>query len=370
MIGVPALLDRGLFVSKYGGSVGGLYLIAGGIRVTIQISWIHFYLQATELWSLMKFFRKSRHLKTVIPHIYRSILHSKKIHLGFLCRCAMFYGSFSKVLPILIGKTNPHYQQWMRLLRSAGRKRSGLFLIEGEREALRAVSAGIPLEAMVFNQTAIASGKEKLLFNALQSASLHLEAMRAYVLSDALFRTLSVREHPDGILAVAKRIERSQETLQFKSDGLYVLTEGLEKPGNLGALLRSSEATAVDALLLADPQTDVFNPNVIRTSQGAVFQVPIYINTSEWFLEKIRASRLSLWAATPHAQRSFWECDFTHGGVFCIGNEARGLSDVWLQAATAVKIPMYGRSADSLNAAVAGTLLLYEARRQQTAKGA
>ena len=271
------------------------------------------------------------------------------------------------MLPIAIGKTNPHYRQWLRLLRSAGRKRSNLFLIEGEREVLRATAAKMALEAVVFNQTAMASGKGIAFFDALKSLLPKPEEIFACVLSDALFRTLSLREHPDGILAVARRVEKSCETLQLKADGLYILTEGLEKPGNLGALLRSAEATAVDALLLADPQTDIFNPNVIRASQGAVFGVKIYTDTSERFLKSIRASGLSLYAATPHATRSFWECDFTRGGVFCIGNEARGLSDIWIQEATAIKIPMYGQSADSLNAAVAGTLLLYEARRQQAA---
>ncbi len=268
--------------------------------------------------------------------------------------------------PISIGKTNPNYRQWVRLLRSAGRKRSNLFLIEGEREVSCALAANVPLEAMIFSETALSSGKEKLFFDASQSEPSHLEGVRTCVLSDALFRTLSLREHPDGILAVAKRFERSCETLRLNPNGLYLLTEGLEKPGNLGALLRSAEATAVDALLLADPQTDIFNPNVIRASQGAVFEVKIYTDTSERFLEKIRTSKLPLYAATPHATRSFWECDFTKGGVFCIGNEARGLSDFWIKEATAIKIPMYGRSADSLNAAVAGTLLLYEVRRQRT----
>ena len=269
--------------------------------------------------------------------------------------------------PIPIGKTNPHYRQWMRLLRSAGRKRSNLFLIEGEREVLRALAAKVPLEAIILSETAHSLGKEKLLSDALPSDILQAKEFYSYVLSDVLFKTLSLREHPDGILAVAKRVERSCETLQLKPNGLYVLTEGLEKPGNLGALLRSAEATAVDALLLADPQTDVFNPNVIRASQGAVFEVTTYTDTSERFLGSIRASELPLYAATPHATRSFWECDFTVGGVFCIGNEARGLSDFWIKEATAIKIPMYGQSADSLNAAVAGTLLLYEARRQRAA---
>lgn len=268
--------------------------------------------------------------------------------------------------PIPIGKTNPNYRQWVRLLRSAGRRRSDLFLIEGEREVSRALAASVPLEAMIFSETALSSGKEKLFSDASQSEPSHLKGVRTCVLSDTLFRTLSLREHPDGILAVARRVEKSCDTLKLKADGLYLLTEGLEKPGNLGALLRSTEATAVDALLLADPQTDVFNPNVIRASQGAVFEVTTYTDTSERFLERIRTSGLSLYAATPHATRSFWECDFTKGSVFCIGNEARGLSDFWIKEATAIKIPMYGRSADSLNAAVAGTLLLYEVRRQRT----
>lgn len=258
---------------------------------------------------------------------------------------------------VIGSSSNPHYQQWLRLLRSHGRKKSGCFLIEGKREISRAIEAKVSIECLIFHPTAYQTIQE-------ESTSI-LSHFPSYLLSDRLFQKLSVREHPDGFLGIAKRIDFSCTSLRWNPRGLYLLVEQLEKPGNLGALLRSAEATQVEALLLADPHVDPFNPNVIRTSQGAVFQVPIYQNTPAFFLQQIQAHSLSLWATTPHATQVYWDCDFTHGGVLCIGNEAHGLSPLWLTHATPIQIPMYGKSADSLNAAIAGSLCLYEARRQK-----
>lgn len=259
---------------------------------------------------------------------------------------------------VIRSSSNPHYQQWLRLLRSHGRKKSGFFLIEGKREISRAIEAKVSIECLVFNSAAYQTIQEEPLFSHFPS----------YLLSDRLFQKLSVREHPDGFLGVAKRIDCSCDHLHWEPNGFYLLVEQLEKPGNVGALLRSAEATQVEAVLIADPLVDPFNPNVIRASQGAVFQVPIYQNTAAFFLQQFQAHSLPLWATTPHATQTYWDCDFTHGGVLCIGNEAHGLSSLWLKHATPIQIPMYGKSADSLNAAIAGSLCLYEARRQRTLK--
>lgn len=259
----------------------------------------------------------------------------------------------------ITSRSNAHYKSWIHLLRSRERKKSGLFLIEGFRELSRALKAKVDLVELILTETAIAHSTTSEWLSALP------EKLISYVLPDDLFKTLSVREHPDGFLGVAQLKTSTADTWVPNPNGLYLLVERLEKPGNLGALMRSAEATAVDAVLIADPCVDLFNPHVIRASQGAVFQVPTYCQSADELLTRLNATRLALWAATPRAQRTYWDCDFTQGSVICIGNEASGLQPIWFERATPMVIPMYGQSADSLNASVAGTLCLYEAQRQR-----
>lgn len=259
----------------------------------------------------------------------------------------------------ITSRSNAHYKSWIHLLRSRERKKSGLFLIEGFRELSRALKAKINLIEVILSETASAHSTTAGWLGTLP------EKLTSYILPDDLFQTLSVREHPDGFLGVAQLKISTVDTWVPKLNGLYLLVERLEKPGNLGALMRSAEATAVDAVLVADPCVDLFNPHVIRASQGAVFQVPAYCQSTDELLTRLHATPLALWAATPHAQRTYWDCDFTQGSVICIGNEASGLQPIWFERATPMLIPMYGQSADSLNASVAGTLCLYEAQRQR-----
>ncbi len=262
---------------------------------------------------------------------------------------------------IISSRVNPKYKHLLQLSSSHGRKRQSEFLIEGFRELTRAISAGVQIEYAVFSQTFFQQSKAR---EALVSL---LNQDATIVLPDSLFARLSQREHPDGVLGVAKKWDCDFSQLRLQSNGLYLLVEGVEKPGNLGALMRSAEATGVDGIFIANPVVDVFNPNVIRTSQGAVFNLPIYWESSEYLLRLLKASSLHLFATTPHAQQAYWDCDLKSGCVICIGSEAYGLTQPWLQEAVPMLIPMYGNSADSLNAGVSATLCLYEARRQRRA---
>ena len=260
-------------------------------------------------------------------------------------------------------KENPTYKKLQHLASSRGRKKTGEFLIEGVRELSRALEASVKVDMVVLSQSAA----EKIdVLSAIKAAT---TKQNTCILPDALFQKISCRENPDGVMGVAKVWACDFTCLKLKHDGLYLLVEHLEKPGNLGALMRSAEATAVDGFFIADPAVDIFNPNVIRASQGAVFSLPIYWGSSTYLLDLFQQSKLQLLATTPHTKCTYWECDMTLGSVICIGNEAFGLSDLWMQAAKKILIPMYGHSADSLNAGVSGTLCLYEARRQRQSVG-
>ena len=260
-------------------------------------------------------------------------------------------------------KENPTYKKLQHLASSRGRKKTGEFLIEGVRELSRALEASVKVDMVVLSQSAA----EKI--DVLPAIKAATTKQNTCILPDALFQKISCRENPDGVMGVAKIWACDFTRLKLKHDGLYLLAEHLEKPGNLGALMRSAEATAVDGFFIADPAADIFNPNVIRASQGAVFNLPIYWASSAYLLDLFQQSKLQLLATTPHTKSTYWECDMTQGSVVCIGSEAFGLSDLWMQTAKKIVIPMYGRSADSLNAGVSGTLCLYEARRQRQGVG-
>jgi rRNA methylases len=261
---------------------------------------------------------------------------------------------------IISSKSNPKYKQLSQLHTAHGRKKYGLFIIEGQRELSRALLAKVPLEYGVFSSSAVEKSD-----NVTPEVQFWMRHPKTLILSDELFQKISLRESPDGFMGVAKIWNSDPSKITIRPDGLYLLVEKLEKPGNLGALMRSAEATGVDGLFIADPVVDIFNPHVIRTSQGAVFNLNITWDTSENLLKIFEKHALQLLATTPHTNTVYWDCDLSRGCVICVGSEAYGLTDLWMQKAQKVLIPMYGNSADSLNAAVAGTLCLYEARRQR-----
>ena len=258
---------------------------------------------------------------------------------------------------IISSKTNTNYKDLLALTTTRGRKKSERFIIEGKRELSRALKANISILFFVFSESATK--------NEAIAESLGSHFSQAMILSDELFTKLSMRENPDGVMGVAKTWISDLSQCKLNPNGLYLLAEGLEKPGNLGALMRSAEATQVDGFFIANPLVNIFNPNVIRASQGAVFNLNIYWDTSANLFQFLKNTGLQMIATTPHTDLTYWDCDMKKGSVICVGSEAFGLSELWLNNAKKVIIPMYGQSADSLNANISGTLCLYEARRQR-----
>ena len=183
-------------------------------------------------------------------------------------------------------------------------------------------------------------------------------------LSEAAFKVLSYRENPDGIIAVAERQEKRLTDLKLPKDALVVVVEGLEKPGNLGALLRTADGVGAHALFVTGRGTDLENPNVVRSSMGSVFSLPTLAVNSAELLSWLLREQFLLIATTPHTDTLYWDADLTGRTAILLGAEHSGLSPAWLATGQPVRIPMQGR-ADSLNVATAGALLLYEALRQR-----
>lgn len=183
-------------------------------------------------------------------------------------------------------------------------------------------------------------------------------------LGEAAFRKIAYRRHPDGVLAVAVARATVLDSLDLPDDPLVLVVEGIEKPGNLGAMLRTADGAGVDAVVVADPATDPYNPNVVRASQGALFTVPLAVAGADATARWLKAQSLRVVSASPGAGTPPWQIDLVGGVAVVIGSEHAGLSPTWGDAAT-VGIPMRG-AADSLNAATAAAVLLYEAMRQRS----
>ena len=191
-------------------------------------------------------------------------------------------------------------------------------------------------------------------------------AAETFTVSPAVFEKMSYRENPDGWLALFPIPSLSLDDLKLRDSPLIVVAESVEKPGNLGAILRTADAAHVDALLVCDPRVDAFSPNVVRASRGAIFTVPVVEIQNAMALTWLRDRGIRVLAATPSADAEYTRQDLRVPLAVAVGTEDEGLSDFWMsQADLKVKIPMMGR-VNSLNVSIATALIVYEAVRQRT----
>lgn len=240
------------------------------------------------------------------------------------------------------------------------RQEAGVMLVEGHDELAVAVAHGVRVrELYVCPELMGETGRSDLLQRVRTAGAEVIEVSRP------VFEKVAYREGPDGWLAVVPTIETDLDALKLSEAPLVLVCEGIEKPGNLGAMLRTAVAVGVDAVVVAGA-TDVANPNVVRASKGAVFAVPVAAASREKVLAWLKGHNVRLVAAVPRAETVMWQADLASGGVaVAIGAEHEGLSDELLAAADVrVQIPMRGEI-DSLNASVSAAVLLYEAARQR-----
>ncbi len=255
----------------------------------------------------------------------------------------------------LTSPKNPKIREVILLRERRHRDRSGRFLIEGYRELSRAVDSEVEIAALFVCPELYLGENEPSLIERCGA--------RTYRCPPEIFRKISYRDRPDGLLAVALQWQRTLDDLPAGS--LYVVAEAIEKPGNLGTILRSCDATGVDGVIVCDRCTDIFNPNTVRASVGTLFSVPVIEAGGEETITWLQDRGISILAATPAAKALYTEVDLTGPVAVALGTEQLGLSERWLDAADLrVRLPMSG-SADSLNVAMAATVLLYEAVRQR-----
>jgi TrmH family RNA methyltransferase len=232
------------------------------------------------------------------------------------------------------------------------RQRDGLMLVEGRDELTLALGCGL------IPQTILTAPE-------LDPAPMEIPHAEIVTVTRAVFEKISYRDNPNGWLGIFPTPQTSLADLKLSESPLVIVAESVEKPGNLGAILRTADAAHVDALLVCDPRVDLWNPNVIRASRGAVFSVPTVAVDSPSALSWLRAHKIQVLAATPSAEVFYTAVDLTQPTAIAVGTEDEGLTDFWMDNADLkVLIPMMGR-VNSLNVSIATALITYEAVRQR-----
>ena len=225
--------------------------------------------------------------------------------------------------------------------KSSLRREEGLFVVEGQREIEHCVACGYEVVELYKKDENV---------------------------SAVVYEKMAYRGSTEGMIAVVKCKEHTLKNLRLKENPLIVVLESVEKPGNLGAVLRTAEAAGVDAVIVCDPLTDVYNPNVIRASIGGVFCVPTAVCSSEECIAFLKAHQIQILTAQLQDSYEYYDYDMRQATAIVMGTESTGLSQQWREAADAhIRIPMLGRL-DSLNVSVSAAILMYEAVRQRKVK--
>ncbi len=263
---------------------------------------------------------------------------------------------------LLSSLKNPRVKEVVRLRKRSERDKSQLMLIEGRRELEEALKNGVKLKTLYVCKSLFnGRGQKDILSSARQ------QGVEIIFVNEPVACKMAYRDKPEGLLAVAMQPVKRLEDISLGRSPLIVILEGIEKPGNLGAVLRVADGAGVKGILLCDCATDIYNPNTIRASLGTFFSMPFTQVSSSEALRWCKQNGLYTVAAAPGADIAYTQADFSGPCAVVIGSEDRGLSRFWLDKADIkVSIPMQGR-ADSLNAAVSTAVLLYEAVRQRKA---
>ena len=265
---------------------------------------------------------------------------------------------------ILSSLANARVKQAITLRQRSHRDELGQMLIEGYRELKRAVDNRHPISELFFCRAWWQGQNEESLVQRCRDGGAELLEC-----TDAVFAKMSYRDRPEGLLAVAPQVRRTLDSLAPPADAMVIVAEAIEKPGNLGTILRSADAAGARAVIVCDRCTDINNPNVVRASIGTLFALPVVECSSGEALAWLKREGFRVVATSPHAEELYSDVDLRGRVAFVVGAEQYGLSERWLgEAGTKVRMPMLGQ-ADSLNVASATTILLYEAVRQRGLKG-
>lgn len=258
-------------------------------------------------------------------------------------------------------RNNEQVKNLVKLRERKHRDRQERFLVEGLRETGHALGAGFTIETIYYCPELFPTDAHSEFIDDQRR-----ENTRQLVrMSDEAFSKAAYREGPDGIIGVGLQQGSSLTDLSLTNNPLILVLEGIEKPGNLGAILRSADGSGADAVILVDCVLDLYNPNAIRSSQGLIFALPIITTARDTLQSWLIDNQIQRIATTPDAEKMHWEVDYTKASALFFGSESDGLTDYWLSEIDArIRIPMAGR-ADSLNVAAAAVVCLYEAARQR-----
>jgi TrmH family RNA methyltransferase len=262
----------------------------------------------------------------------------------------------------ITSRQNSRIKDAAKLRQRRQRERQGRIVIDGGREILRAIDAGVRLIEAFVCEPLLADD------NAGHAAARVADAGAAVAtVTEEVFDKLCFGERTTGVVAVAETPRRSLDGLTLPAAPLVAVLEGLEKPGNVGAVLRSADGAGMDAVIVADARSDLFNPNTIRASLGTVFDAHVVTASGEETLAWLRGLGVPIFAARPDAAALYTEADYRRGAAIVLGSEAEGLSEKWRGAdVAAIALPMRG-VADSLNVSATAAVLFYEAQRQRSA---
>ena len=261
---------------------------------------------------------------------------------------------------LLSSSHNPHIRQLLLLQQKASARRSsGTFVVEGVRELMYCVSNGYDILSLFTCSELLSKHPEGKRLACDISPKQHFE------LTPALYQRVAYRDNTEGIIAIVAQRQVTLQQLQLPDDALVVVIERVEKPGNIGAILRSAEAARAHAVIVCDPLTDIYNPNIIRSSIGSLFIVPTVACTSEECIIFLKSRKIQILTAQLQDSRPYYDADMRRATAIVMGTEDKGLSDSWRNAADShIHIPMLGQL-DSLNVSVSTAILLFEAVRQR-----
>ncbi|ESU20524.1 rRNA methylase [Flavobacterium cauense R2A-7] len=252
---------------------------------------------------------------------------------------------------------NPYIKSLVQLQEKAKtRKQTGTFLIEGQREIMLAQKGGYVLETILFLPELIAENDIRQLTR---------QKVELIEISKEVYQKLAYRDTTEGILAIAKTKSLQLSDLKLSENPLVLVAEATEKPGNLGALLRTADAANLDAVIIANPKSDMYNPNVVRSSVGCLFTRQIATGSTEEVIAYLKENNIAVYCATLQDSTYYHTQDYTTPSALVVGTEATGLTEAWRTASTKnIIIPMQGEI-DSMNVSVAAAILIFEAKRQR-----
>lgn len=261
-------------------------------------------------------------------------------------------------MSIITSLQNPKVKYAISLREKRERRKTGLLLVDGYDELMVALASGAQPVELFFCPPMFRNAKQAALLAQLDKAKL-------FEVDARVFQKISYRDNPDGWLATIPSPEKALTALTLSEIPFIVIAESVEKPGNLGAMLRTADAVGIDALISCDPLTDWGNPNIVRASKGSLFTVQVADSSNQAAIQWLREKQIQIVVATPDAPKSYTEVDLTLPVAIVMGTEHAGLTSTWLQAAdSAVSIPMFGK-VNSLNVATATALMMYEGLRQR-----